>query len=69
MGRRSAGLADGTLVKRCWSGKIIVNADLSVPGDPEIFAIGDTAHVVAARQLIFSSSFQLRTYQLRPISG
>jgi NADH dehydrogenase len=29
------------------SGKIIVNADLSVPGHPEIFAIGDTAHVVA----------------------
>ena len=29
------------------SGKIIVNADMSVPGHPEIFAIGDTAHVVA----------------------
>jgi NADH:ubiquinone reductase (H+-translocating) len=29
------------------SGKIIVNADLSVPGHPEVFAIGDTAHVVA----------------------
>ncbi|MBV9278235.1 MAG: FAD-dependent oxidoreductase, partial [Candidatus Eremiobacteraeota bacterium] len=29
------------------SGKVIVNADLSVPGHPEIFAIGDTAHVVA----------------------
>jgi NADH:ubiquinone reductase (H+-translocating) len=29
------------------SGKIIVNSDLSVPGHPEIFAIGDTAHVVA----------------------
>ena len=29
------------------SGKIMVNADLSVPGHPEIFAIGDTAHVVA----------------------
>lgn len=35
------------------SGKIIVGADLSVPGHPEIFAIGDTAHVVApARNLI-----------------
>ncbi len=29
------------------SGKIIVNSDLSVPDHPEIFAIGDTAHVVA----------------------
>jgi NADH dehydrogenase len=29
------------------AGRIVVNADLSVPGHPEIFAIGDTAHVVA----------------------
>src|SRR6184192_2232351 len=29
------------------SGKIIVGSDLSVPGHPEIFAIGDTAYVVA----------------------
>ena len=29
------------------SGKIIVKADMSVPGHPEVFAIGDTAHVVA----------------------
>lgn len=35
------------------SGKVIVNPDLSVPGYPEIFAIGDTAHVVApSRNLI-----------------
>ncbi|HEX5484221.1 MAG TPA: NAD(P)/FAD-dependent oxidoreductase [Terriglobia bacterium] len=35
------------------SGKIIVNSDLSVPGHPEVFAIGDTAHVVApARNLL-----------------
>jgi NADH:quinone reductase (non-electrogenic) len=35
------------------SGKIVVNRDLSVPGHSEIFAIGDTAHVVAeARNLI-----------------
>lgn len=35
------------------SGKIIVEPDLSVPGHPEIFAIGDTAHVVApARNLV-----------------
>ena len=29
------------------SGKVIVGADMSVPGHPEVFAIGDTAHVVA----------------------
>jgi len=29
------------------SGSITVNSDLSIPGHPEIFAIGDTAHVVA----------------------
>ena len=30
------------------SGKIIVGPDLSVPGHAEVFAIGDTAHVVAS---------------------
>jgi NADH dehydrogenase len=34
-------------VKTDRSGKIIVKPDLSVPGRPEVFAIGDTAHVVA----------------------
>ncbi len=35
------------------SGKIVVNPDMSVPGHPDIFAIGDTAHVVApARNLL-----------------
>ena len=29
------------------SGKIVVGPDLSVPGHPEVFAIGDTAHVEA----------------------
>jgi NADH dehydrogenase len=29
------------------SGRVIVNSDLSIPGHPEVFAIGDTAHVVA----------------------
>ena len=29
------------------SGRIIVNSDLSIPGHPEVFAIGDTAHVIA----------------------
>jgi NADH dehydrogenase len=35
------------------SGKIIVRPDLSVPGHPEIFAIGDTAHVVAPVRNLF----------------
>jgi NADH dehydrogenase len=35
------------------SGKIMVEPDLSVPGRPEVFAIGDTAHLVApARNLL-----------------
>ncbi|MGH9688075.1 MAG: NAD(P)/FAD-dependent oxidoreductase [Candidatus Acidiferrales bacterium] len=35
------------------SGKVILNSDLSVPGHPDVFAIGDTAHVVAkSRNLI-----------------
>ena len=39
------------------SGKVVVNSDLSVPGHPEIFAIGDTAHVVApARNLLAMKS-------------
>src|SRR5206468_9761230 len=29
------------------AGRVIVNPDLSVPGHPEVFVIGDTAHVVA----------------------
>jgi NADH dehydrogenase len=34
-------------------GKVIVESDMSVPGHPEIFAIGDTAHAVApARNLL-----------------
>ena len=44
------------------SGKVIVNADLSVPGHPEIFAIGDTAHVVAeSRNLLGIKSKQPMT--------
>jgi NADH:ubiquinone reductase (H+-translocating) len=35
------------------SGRVMANADLSVPNHPEIFVIGDTAHVVApARNLL-----------------
>ncbi len=29
------------------SGRVLVRSDLSIPGHPEVFAIGDTAHVVA----------------------
>jgi NADH:ubiquinone reductase (H+-translocating) len=44
------------------SGKIVVNPNLSVPGYPEIFAIGDTAHVVAeSRNLIGIKSGQPMT--------
>lgn len=35
------------------SGKVIVNSDLSIPGRPEVFAIGDTAHVVAPSRNLF----------------
>jgi NADH dehydrogenase len=35
------------------SGRVVVNPDLAVPGHPEVFVIGDTAHVVApARNLL-----------------
>jgi len=34
-------------------GKIVVGPDLSVPGHPEVFAIGDTAHVVAPARNLF----------------
>jgi NADH:ubiquinone reductase (H+-translocating) len=41
------------------SGKVIVNSDLSVPGRPEVFAIGDTAHVEAeSRNLLGIKSKQ-----------
>src|SRR5215831_8718339 len=46
------------------SGKIIVAPDLSVPGHPEVFAIGDTAHVVAqVRNLL---GFKSRTPMAMP---
>lgn len=44
------------------SGKIMVGSDLSVPGYPAIFAIGDTAHVVAeSRNLLGFKSKQPMT--------
>ena len=44
------------------SGRIMVGPDLSVPGHPEIFAIGDTAHVVAeSRNLLGFKSKQPMT--------
>ncbi len=44
------------------SGRIMVNADLSVPEHPEVFAIGDTAHVVAgSRNLLGFKSKQPMT--------
>ncbi len=44
------------------SGKIVVNPDLSVPGHPGVFAIGDTAHVVAgSRNLLGIKSKQPMT--------
>jgi len=46
------------------SGKVIVEADLSVRGNPEVFVIGDTAHVVApVRNLLGIKS---RTPMLMP---
>lgn len=39
-------LAEATGCDRTKSGQVIVEADLSVPGHPEILAIGDMAHVL-----------------------
>ena len=35
------------------SGKVFVQPDLSVPGHPEVFAIGDTAHLAAPARNLF----------------
>ena len=40
------------------SGKVVVGPDLSVPGHPEIFAIGDTAHVVAEARNPFGVKYK-----------
>ena len=46
------------------SGKIVVSPDLSVPGHAEIFAIGDTAHVVAPVRNLFG--IQLKNPMVMP---
>lgn len=46
------------------SGKIIVKPDLSVPRRPEVFAIGDTAHVVAPARNLFG--FKSKTAMVLP---
>ena len=45
-------------------GKITVAPDLSVPGHPEVFAIGDTAHVVAPARNLFG--IRLRNPMVMP---
>jgi NADH dehydrogenase len=45
-------------------GKVIVGSDLSVPGHPEIFAIGDTAHVIAPVRNLFG--IKLREPMIMP---
>ncbi|WP_159586700.1 NAD(P)/FAD-dependent oxidoreductase [Chelativorans xinjiangense] len=34
------------------AGRVVVNADLTLPGDPSIFVLGDTAHVEDGGQLV-----------------
>lgn len=46
------------------SGKIVVRPDLSVPRRPEVFAIGDTAHVVAPARNLFG--FKSKTAMVMP---
>src|ERR1051326_5411519 len=46
------------------SGKVMVEPDLSVPDHPEIFVIGDTAHLVAPARNLFG--FKSRTPMLLP---
>jgi len=46
------------------SGKIMVGPDLSVPGHKEVFAIGDTAHIVAPTRNLFG--IKSRTPMLMP---
>lgn len=45
-------------------GKIMVESDLSIPGHPQVFAIGDTAHVIAPVRNLFG--IKSRTPMLMP---
>jgi NADH dehydrogenase len=44
-GVRAGELAEHVAVTRGRSGRIVVNADLSVPGHPNVFAVGDLAEI------------------------
>ena len=48
LGRRRHGLAGGTWLgaEKDRAGRVMVGPDLSLPGHPEIFVIGDTAHAL-----------------------
>ena len=47
------------------SGRVIVNADLSVPGHPNIFVIGDTAQVVAHSRNLLG----IKSKEVGPLPG
>jgi len=47
------------------AGRVKVNTDLSLPGHPEVFVIGDTAHVVAPVHHLFG----VKSRQPEPVPG
>jgi NADH dehydrogenase len=46
-GVRAAELVDGLGLKQAGSGRLVVEQTLQVPGRPEVFALGDAAHLVS----------------------